>query len=135
VLSVGRALASAAIVSAVAGCGAGTRERASPVNDRGQIVGVLKSLAQAINGGDVTRLCKHVYAFQGSTTTHQCENVLTRSLANRSAHVTIRPSVVRVRGSRATVVAITTGLSRRTGRQPHTYSLVKERGSWRVLFD
>jgi ketosteroid isomerase-like protein len=136
VLRLGRAVACAALVSIVAGCGSDTRQSTStPPADDDQIRATLRSLAEATNAGDVSRLCEDVYAFQHSTTTKQCTEVLERALARSRSRVTIKPITVRRARSRATVVAMTTGLGSHAGSQRQTYSLVREHGAWRVLFE
>jgi len=123
------------LAAAFLGCGEPSRTGQSTRTEHQQIVAVLATMERAIGDRDATRLCTDVYAFQGSTTTAQCVRALQPALERGRANVSITVETVRRDGPRATATAMTRGLSssRRPSRQ--TFSLVREHGRWRVLYE
>lgn len=121
--------------AAFLGCGDDSQPRQSTNPERQQIDAVLETMEKAINDQDATRLCTNVYAFQGSTTTAQCVRALQPALERGKASVSITVVSVRRDGPRATVTAMTDGLSSSSHPSRQTFSLVRERSRWRVLFE
>ena len=128
---VGCLLATAAFV----GCGEESQPGHSTRPEHQQIVAVLATMEHAIGDHDATRLCTDVYAFQGSTTTAQCVRALQPALARARAKVSITVETVRRDGPRATATAMTRGLSSSSRPARQTFSLVREHGRWRVLYE
>jgi len=103
--------------------------------DRQEIVAVLKTMEGAVNAGDAPRLCNEVYAFEGDTTAQACVKVLGPALKQSKPQVSITVGSVKTKGSRATVTATSRGVDGSGGPSRRTYTLVKDDGRWRVLFD
>lgn len=131
-----RMLVSVLAITALVGCGTDPQEQQSRSNAREEIIAAVEAMESAINDRDAERMCTSVYAFQGSTTTKECVHTLRPALNQAKTRVKITVvDVQRAGPSRATVKAVADGLSGIDRRSRETFSLVREGGRWRVLFE